>query len=155
MLVTCHLLTGAAISSTLVSPALSLPAAFLSHFILDALPHLEATTFTSKKEGQDYYPTKKEILYIGLDVLVGLFALLFLYLKFTNPLILFGAFFAILPDLIDNIPWWYWIRKIPGFRQFHKFHNKIHFDLKREFWYWGIPFQVALIGAAIWYFTGS
>jgi hypothetical protein len=154
MLITCHLLTGAVIASTPVNPFFSLPVSFLSHFVLDAFPHLEATTFSVKKEGEDYYPSQKEIFYVALDAIFGLLILLFIYLKLKNPFILLGAFLAILPDLIDNMPLWYKIRKIPGFKQFHQFHDKIHFGLKPKAWIWGIPLQLVLLGVIIWYFLG-
>jgi hypothetical protein len=154
MLITCHLLTGATVASTNISPVFSLPLAFSSHFVLDAFPHLEATTFAAKKEGEDYYPSQKEIFYVALDVIFGLILLSVIYLKFRNPLTLYGAFFAILPDLIDNVPLWYAIRRIAGFKQFHKFHDKIHFDIKPKLWYCGIPFQIILLGTIVWYFLG-
>jgi len=155
MLITCHLLTGAAIASGPINPTVSLPLAFFSHFILDAIPHLEATTFANMKKGEDYYPTKKEILYVFLDVLFGLLVLSIIYFKLKSPLILFGAFLAILPDLIDNIPFWYGIRKLPVFKQFHKFHDKIHFDLKPRYWYWGALTQFILLAAVACYFLSS
>lgn len=152
MLITCHLLTGAAIASTPALPEVSLPAAFLSHFVLDMAPHLETTTFSNRKKGEDYYPTKKEVFYVILDVLVGLFILTILYLKLKEPLIIYGALLAVLPDLIVNIPLWYRLRRLPVLKWFYQFHEKIHFDLKAKIWYLGIPLQALVLGVALWYF---
>jgi hypothetical protein len=85
---TNHALTGAVIAGVIGVPILAAPVAFLSHFVLDSLPHF----------GEEVSPltkfTKKVWL---LDFIVLLVFLGFLVVT-SNWLLLVGALFAILPD---------------------------------------------------------
>ncbi len=66
MLVTNHILAGSVIGLTIQEPILAITVAFLSHFLMDALPHFG-------------YPGKKgypEVLKHKLSYAVGLFTLL-------------------------------------------------------------------------------
>ena len=155
MLATCHLLAGVAIAASPENPSLTLPAAFFSHFVLDAMPHLESTTFSNQHKGVDYYPNKKEVFWAVVDVIVGIIIVIGLYLKTKNPFILFGAFLAVLPDLVLNIPSWYRLRRLPILKYLYRFHDKIHFNVKPKYWYWGIPLQLILLGAILWKFFGG
>jgi len=49
MTATNHVLTGALIAAIVRNPVIALPAALLSHFVLDALPHFGMTSHTTKK----------------------------------------------------------------------------------------------------------
>ncbi|HUW24084.1 MAG TPA: hypothetical protein VMW04_00480 [Patescibacteria group bacterium] len=106
MLELAHALTGATLAIKIQNPWLSLPFSFLSHFLIDLLPHWNPNLkMTKKKEGLFYLPPKTVIL-IVIDCLVGLFLSLFLTFRalpdFNRALIIAaGTFLAILPDLAE------------------------------------------------------
>jgi len=92
---------------------------FLSHFILDMIPHNDDVTID---------PINKQSLYlvVASDLLISFFLMLF-WLKWLTPQnshsLILGMFGAVLPDGIWGIheQW-----KIKGFGWFHKMHNYIH-----------------------------
>ena len=61
-----------------------------------------------------------------------------------------GAFGGIVVDIIDNNLFRF-IHRWPVFKQLHWFHEKIHYNLPANKWYWGLPSQVIIIGGTIWY----
>jgi len=93
MLSTPHLLVGAAIARSIPNPAISLPAAFFSHFVLDATPHWD---------GSPKAPWSKKIMGgAAVDYIFG--ASLIFLISANDPrqiVILAGAFLATLPDFI-------------------------------------------------------
>jgi hypothetical protein len=148
MLSTPHLLTGAAIVLTVPQPELSLPLAFLSHFVLDAIPHTEPGTFLSQTRTEPTVPSKIEMKWAALDFFVGFLILGFLFLRSKNPFLLYGGFLAVLPDFIDNVPYWHQLRERFVFRQIHWFHGRAHFSLEKKYWPWGVFTQLVLLLAA-------
>jgi|SRR5215212_524311 len=145
MLGTPHLLTGAAIAVAVPQPELSLTLAFLSHFILDMVPHTEPGTFLSQTRTEPTIPSKIEIKWAALDFFLGLLILGFLFFWLKNVFLWLGGFLAVLPDLIDNIPYWHQIRKFFVFKQLHRFHSRLHFTLNKKYWPWGILTQFVLL----------
>lgn len=85
-----HALTGALIAGAINRPILALPAAFLSHFATDFLPHWDYKT-----------PPRIRRAVIGTDLFLSLvlpLILAFILIGFNPWLIFFGGFLAILPD---------------------------------------------------------
>lgn len=93
MLSTPHLLVGAAIVKVIPVPAVSLPLAFLSHFVLDSIPHWDGspkTPFGLKTVGM-----------IAIDYALGASLVLLLTTGLPNQyLIWLGAFLGTAPDFI-------------------------------------------------------
>jgi len=87
-----HAVTGAMVAAVIGEPAIALPAAFLSHFVIDMLPHW------------DYYKLKtknsKTWANAAVDLILALTALEILILTTTvSPwLIAAGGLLGILPD---------------------------------------------------------
>lgn len=126
MLSTPHLLVGAAIAKAIPNPIISLPAAFASHFLFDALPHWDGSPQTPFN--------KKFYFLVSLDYLFGL-SMVWWFSK-DNPTqiwILLGAFSATLPDFMMgtfrnfNLPWnkWFWYIKLNNFHR--RIQNNIPF----------------------------
>ena len=93
MTATNHAMTGAIIGLTLSNPVIAVVAAFLSHFVLDAIPHFGIDP--------DFYKTKPFRILLAIDTLlcVGLVAVLFSY-HHTNWFVpALAAFAAASPDL--------------------------------------------------------
>lgn len=86
-----HAVTGVLVAVAIKQPAVALPAAFLSHFVIDMLPHWDY-----KVPGL----AKMRHLVTGVDLLASTW--LIILLAFLLPshgwLALFGGFLSILPD---------------------------------------------------------
>ncbi len=140
-----HALTGATIAYLIPHPAVALPLAFASHFVVDLLPHWNPNLgMKRKKQGLFYLPTKT-IFFIVIDCLVGLFLGLWLASRVLPNLnravlVVLGAFFAVLPDLAEA-PYLFlgiknrWTKKLFVFQKSHQF--------KASFWP-GMLFQAIL-----------
>jgi len=125
MLSTPHLLVGAAIVHSIPNPAISLPAAFASHFVLDAVPHWD---------GSPEAPfSKKVISGVVADYIFGA-SLVFLITQ-GDPkqvVVLLGAFLATLPDFIMafsrhvRTP----LIKLPLIDRFNKYHSRIQTNVR-------------------------
>ena len=125
MLSTPHLLVGAAIVHAVPNPAISLPAAFVSHFILDAAPHWD---------GSPKAPFSKKIIGgVAFDYVFGA-SLIFLITQGDprQAVILLGAFLATLPDFIMafskhvKTP----LIKLPLITHFNKYHSNIQTNVR-------------------------
>lgn len=153
MTFTTHLLTGAAIGATTGN----VPAAFVgglaSHFILDVIPHMDAGWIEVKPDiGQKKW-TKKLWITVWVDVAVG--TLLFGWVVPASvdalPLVV-GGVGGLLPDLLDNVPWWRSIWQATGLGAWENFwHVKTHFaKIHRRQWLFAIASQLAILVGAIW-----
>jgi hypothetical protein len=144
MLLTPHALVGGAIGANIESVPLVIILAILSHFILDTIPHFDWGTY---HENKDFRLGLKDYLLVAGDiVLLLIFTLILWHNIRNNPNIMIGGFFAILVDLIDNVPFWKdYLRKIKFFAGLHAVHEKIHYRLKFKYWYVGVLTQIAVI----------
>jgi hypothetical protein len=109
MRATIHALTGAAIAMAVKQPALAIPAAFLSHFVLDAVPHYNPpkrirNNFKNYQESYEKaFKLKSFTLIFGLDMV--LFAITLLTVPLLAPsgvsplTVFFSALAGAAPDL--------------------------------------------------------
>lgn len=112
-----HALTGAAIALVVKRPILAIPLAFLSHFVIDAIPHWGNTEF--------YSPSNPAYLYIvGLDGLLALTSIIIICYYARRDqiwLIVTCAFLAMLPDAV-----WAFDRSSTGlFGWYNTFHHGV------------------------------
>jgi len=125
MLSTPHLLVGAAIVHAIPEPAISLPAAFMSHFVLDATPHWD---------GSPKAPFSKKLLGgITADYVFGMALVFLISLGSPNQaLILFGAFLATLPDFIMALTRHFEtpLAKLPLVGTFNHYHHNIQTNVR-------------------------
>lgn len=89
-----HLLLGAAIGSIIKYPLLAIILAFLSHYILDFLPHTDYTISNIKKK--QWKKTGSEFSIILFDIIISLITIAII--SSNQPIIYICALFAILPD---------------------------------------------------------
>ena len=137
---TNHAITGAIIGSVVASPALALPLAFLSHFVLDALPHYGEV---SKELNR-----RRFLIAIALDTLAVLALLLYLIVQRPSHWIVaaLGALLAMSPDIM-------WLPNfIRGVRKkAERSHNILmswHDRIQREH-VWGIFVEAAWLLAML------
>jgi hypothetical protein len=93
------MLFGAAIGSSVNNIWLAIILAFLSHYLLDFIPHIDYSLKNTDKKGGIL---RSNILKISIDLFLGIF-LIILFSKSSLPIgrqavIYICAFFAILPD---------------------------------------------------------
>ena len=144
MTLTTHAVVGAAISSAFrLNPGAALLAGFMSHFLLDHLPHWDY--IDSAKINEEDSLTIRDFIKIGFDVLLG-FGLALLFFTSNGQdgweSILMGAFGGMLPDALLFA--YMKIRREP-FKLFRRFHHLMHSSLKIKDARWGLFFQAAIL----------
>lgn len=145
MILTPHLLVGAAITSKIKFLPLAFLLAFLSHYFLDFIPHWEYS-FENIKERR-WKNSFSDFLKVALDTSLGVL-LIFIFSK-NWPLAVVGGFFAILADgpTFINLIFPNKLLKI-----FKDFHQKIHFFKNKKIsLFWRIFSQVVIVLIAIFF----
>ncbi len=139
MVATAHVLVGGAVGTAVGyatgSPVLALGAGIVTHFICDAIPHVDHPPAPYK--GTDLIWTPSIWAFALIDSTLAALIILFFWLRFPpphEPYFVFGAIGGYLPDFIDNVPFWKnYIHKLPGFKQFHAFHEATHSFWRKKF----------------------
>ena len=120
-----HVLLGALIGLHFNSLFLAVSTAFLSHFLLDMIPHWGLGF--DKEYFRDYSKAKitRKIFFFGFfDAVLALFLIYFLYLRFNNLNVFFGCFASVLPDVL-SLGYFTRIKKNRKYKGFLHFHNNI------------------------------
>jgi len=140
MTATAHALVAAAIATSVKDPAIGISLSFLSHPLLDMIPHWDA--------GWGWRSKSKQRLFLEASFDLGLgivMALVFWYL--VTPHVPFwylvACVFAAEALDIAEIPYWFWKWDFPPFSWVYKFQHEIQGKAKLP---WGIVTQVAAFG---------
>lgn len=145
MIITCHLLFGAAIAQKTQNPALGLFFAFLSHFLLDFIPHQEYGVNFKQKF---WKAPLLDFLKVGADFLLGI--LVISAINKNMILALAGGFAAIIPDVIAVL--YFVLPENRIMKIYYDFHGgKIHYFKNKIPALWGILSQVAVISVSIFF----
>jgi hypothetical protein len=131
MILTSHILSGAALGANIRNPYLAAASAVALHFILDLFPHGD---YLNKKSGI------REFWKVAIDLFFG-FAIIGAILLSKDVLghdtlqnVLIGIFFSLLPD---GITFLYWKMGIKFLKPIYDFHQNLHrapeFSPEREF----------------------
>jgi len=126
MILTAHILTGSAIALKTQNPILGILFAFLSHFILDVIPHREYSIDTTDKI--TWQKSKKDFVKVLLDLIVG-FSLVYFLTK-GNIFILLGGFLGALPDALSFFYLIFKNNKLLD--KISLFHQKVHYFSNNE-----------------------
>ena len=153
MVATSHLFLGAAIGTLVPDPLIAFGLGFGSHFLLDAIPHFEPGLVFRKRDAEGNLAdgmTWQEYRLAWLDMLVGTIITLLVWRSSGSQLsILTGALGAILPDLVDNVPWWKaYTSKTKLLGWIYPIHKGFHFPtLQARFVWWSVlpPIVVFLL----------
>lgn len=143
MSITNHALVGTAIALAIKQPAIALPLAFASHFVLDLVPH-----FGYYGKGFDEaFKHKATYIEIGLST-VGFLVLLFTF-KYTVWLTAAAAILAMLPDA--EWPYRYYLFEQKGLKPPSTFLTKFHASLQWCERPWGIYVEIGffILGYAL------
>lgn len=150
MLETPHVIVGAAIASKIPNPLISLPLAFGSHFILDKVPHWNPhlNTETQKYGKVTKKSTALVVMDVGLALVSGLTIASTSLPSVSHALvILFGSFFAVLPDVVEG-PYFFLNYKTNFIKKWIAFQKSIQTDTTPVP---GLLIQVLTIVAAIFW----
>ena len=135
MILVTHAIAGAAAAKLFSSnPIAAFIAAFLSHFVLDAIPHWNYKLLSREENpfdplNGDMHWGKKfiiDIARISLDFAAGIVLSIVLFKShsdYQTSIIILGAFAGMLPDALQFV---YWKLKIEPFRTLQKFHRFAH-----------------------------
>jgi len=149
MTITPHFLAGAAVATTTNNLPLAFLLGFFSHFLLDALPHVDPGTFLGRDEKKSWPAWLYALVFIEFIIVITLFFWLF----GNRPDFItlgVGGLGGITMDIIDSQPLRFLCR-LPLLKQIHWLHHKTHYYLPRDKWYLGLPSQIIVIGGFVWY----
>ncbi len=143
------------------SPVLGVVAAIASHFVMDMVPHLDVPSDAPRTKDNELIWTPAIWTQVIIDNGLGLAMLIYFWVTqfgfpSATPFIL-GALGGILPDLIDNVPFWNrQLRRLLFFCRFHTMHEWTHHIWKKRFpmeqYAWlGVVTQMIAVGLTVWY----
>lgn len=148
MIAVAHTLTGCAIASQVGNLPAIVILGLVSHFALDAIPHLD------EKELKKKFSYKVAIIVGAFDVLISVFLvyLIFLYKSDIGPwALILGALSATIIDLFDNSPYLKsYLRPLPVFKQIHYLHEKIHKPGEKYKYIFRVLSTAVVIGISLW-----
>ncbi len=147
MLSTPHIVTGIAIATKTTNPILAIPLAFMSHFILDMVPHWNPHLNTEMRTYGKITTRSKTIIII--DTVVGTGIVLAAALTAKSPdaaLLSFAcASAAILPDAMEA-PYFFFHWKTDFIMKWIRFQKAMQSDANV---FWGTLTQIITILAAV------
>ncbi len=147
MLLTPHILAGAAIFSNVANPVLGLSLAFLSHYFLDLFPQKEYSIANIRS--RCWKQSLPDFIKVFSDMLLGLL-IIFLIVGY-NPFFFIAALVAIVPDGFTMLT------LIFSKNQLLKKHDKLHAAInafcenKNLPAFWGVSSQLITVGLAIFF----
>lgn len=145
-----HVLVGVAIATKTANPALGLPLALASHFVLDLIPHWNPHIYTQMKKFGHVNGKTTALIVVdsSLALLIGLTLALQRFPDFGQiTLVLLGAFFAVLPDLLEA-PYYFLGVKHPLLVKLVNFEHSLQTKAPLIP---GILTQVAVSATALWW----
>ncbi|MFC1629620.1 hypothetical protein ACFL11_00100 [Patescibacteria group bacterium] len=149
MILTAHILTGAAIVTKTQNPFLGLLFAFLSHYLLDFLPHND---YSEKLKNIKERRWKKSFFDFSLVILDFSFGVLLVFLFSKNLFLsLVGGFFAVLPDTFSLLHFLFHKNKL--LNKYYIFQKeKLHyFNNKKVSVFWQTLVQASVILISIFF----
>ena len=144
MVLTPHILAGAALGASISNPVMAVVGAFALHFALDAIPHWDYDIYSSRK---------KAALKVGADLVIA--SIIILLLIWHMPIeqqihTLIGGFFGVLPDGFLFLSFIFKNKYLDRFARFHNFwHWLIVPKGTKSPFIWGFGVQIAVILLAI------
>ena len=147
MMTAPHMVTGAAIGSMSRRLWLILPIAFVSHFALDFIPHVEASVFFA---GRPYW-VMALVAVLSASLGIGL-VIWACYRKPKWKTMCAGALIGISPDLVDRAFGFDRVSQWPATAWLFHFHHSsmFHHSLPDSEWRIGLPTQIAVLAIALW-----
>ncbi len=159
MILATHAIAGAAIGRLTKNPLIAFALGFMSHFVLDAIPHwqyeLKSRISSEDIMAEDMTLNAKfirDIFFVALDLAIGIFVSLLVFGgwgAFINPPapIIAGIAGGVLPDALQFVFWKFRHEPLTTLQKFHSWaHAKGSFGYKSKL---GIALQVAIAAVII------
>lgn|GEM_PF-350747 len=143
-----HVAVGSAVGLATKNPYLGFAAGVVSHHIIDVIPHSDPGSLGISAKDILKKENRGGLVWAVSDAIVGAGLFIFILLKFNfESAVLWGMIGAVLPDLIDNSPFWSLpLRQFFPFNYYHRFHEKFHFTISAKRYFWlGFLTQIVLI----------
>lgn len=152
MLETPHVVLGAAIAIKVGNPYLAVPIAFLSHFVLDKIPHWNPHFYT--ETNLNGTPDKRSIKLAAVDSTLALVTGLFIASQFLPDynkalIIIVCSFAGVLSDVI-KIPYFFLNKRTGFFKIWTDFERSLQVDTSIVP---GILTQLVVIITSFWWMT--
>ena len=151
MILFCHLIVGAALMAKIQIIPLALFLAFLSHYFLDSLPHWEYSVDNILEK--QWKKAKLDFLKGALDFGFGI--LIIFAISKNQPIILAGAFLAVLPDGLTLLSLLLPNKLLKIHDNFHRelvhYSKKISFKENKTLFFLGILTQILVSIAALFF----
>ena len=156
MLVATHLMIGGSLGLLIAPghPFLVFIVAFVTHFLIDVIPHGDADLYDKYLQGQKVLQAR---LYVALDVVASALLLAFLLTRPFDPgvreMVIWGLAGGILPDILVGVYEQFQLKTFARFHAFHLFfHNLATKRMGDISFFGGIVMQVMMIGGLGWVF---
>lgn len=146
MFVTVHVAAGAAMASVIPNPLISLPAAFASHFVLDAIPHWHDTVIPEKA-------TKKTYMLSTADFVIAVILTLYYLSTLAEPNLVWIILASTIMD--TDVLLYPWCKKFGWRNPWPSFVSKIHGGIQNETKsLWGLFPQLVIIAISLFVVLG-
>jgi len=145
MILSSHVAVGMAVVVYSQNPIAGFFAGLVLHHLTDVIPHTDVGS-----EGANIYNIlgeKDKVIKVLIDLAVAIIIFLIAAYELGFSLLLFCCIVgSILPDVIDNSPFWSpALRKIFPLNYYHRFHEKFHFAIAKKEWFWVGHFTQVLV----------
>lgn len=145
MMTAPHMVVGAAIGNMDRRLWLVLPIAFLSHFVLDFIPHVESEILYAGR------PHWVMVLVAIMSTCLGIGLVIWACYRKPNWKIMYaGALVAVLPDLAEKVIGAARLSEWPATAWLYSFHHTFHHPIVHSGWQIGVATQVAVLAIALW-----
>ncbi len=141
MLLLSHAAAGALISQVVPNPVLAFALSFVSHFVMDAIPHGDTHQYERYQRRER---VRRAIAYVTMDAIAAMiFAVaLFRYAPLLYPDATAAAIAgSVLPDFLVGL---YDFGRVRALKRFHDFHFKIHYLIIHRFRDVSLPVGVGI-----------
>ncbi len=150
MIETPHVVVGAAIAMKVANPALALPLALGSHFVLDKVPHWNPHLFTeTKKFGK---PSKRSTFIVATDIITSIIigiSIARLALPDTTAFltVIAACFLSVLPDIVEG-PYFFLNFRPKLIERWIKFQRSFQVNVN---FIPGMLTQILTVAASLWW----
>jgi hypothetical protein len=150
MTIAPHALIGAASSTFTSNIWLAFLFGVISHFIGDAVPHLEPNSLVTKTSTGEKKWAPGLYVYVAAEILFTIWLISFVRHRPDFYLIVAGVIGGLLPDMIVNNPFLQKYHDKPVIKYIFIFHDKIHMELPISLWYISALTELSLIILSLW-----
>jgi len=151
MILASHVAIGTAVGTAAGNPLAGFLVGFISHHLADMIPHTDPGSEGVNVE--NIFRNTKVLWQLLFDFILSILIVVFAIIESGYSTVLLASVIgAILPDVIDNSPFWSpALRKVFPTNYYHKFHEYFHFTItNRKYFYLGYLSQFVIIAISLY-----